>query len=202
MKSVKTVALMGASSLCFAVALLAAGPAVSSEPNSSLVEMAQMQPPNQNITNANNVADPQNDQSNAQYQAQMQLYQQQLQQYRASRANYEERAARYEGARDRYIASHARYHRAAWSERYEHRLIVDTSDLLGADVHTSSGRSAGHVEELAMASGHVDALRVTLDHGQGDVWIESADLRFDADRKVVMTDLSGQDLREMAGESF
>lgn len=56
--------------------------------------------------------------------------------------------------------------------------------------------------EIAMASGRVDALRVTLDHRKGDVWIESADLRFDADKKVVMTNLNSRNLFEMTKLSY
>ncbi len=202
MTSVKARALLSASSLCFALALSGAALAQSEPQSSSPAEQAQTQQLNQNITDSNAAADAQSNQNNAQYQAQQDRYQEQLRVYKASQKNYEERAASYEAARDRYAAAHARYHRAAWPTRYEHRLIVDTRDLLGAHVHTSNGRTVGHVAEIALASGHVDALRVTLDHSRGDVWIESADLRFDADRKVVMTDLDRQDLYEMTHETY
>jgi len=202
MMSVKTLALSGASPLCFALVLLAASPAAASGPDSSPAEQAQTQQLNQNITDANTAADVQDAQNNALYQAQQDRYREQLRLYRASRANYEERSANYFAARDRYIAGHARYHRAAWPARYEHRLIVDTNDLLGARVHTSNGRTVGHVAEIALASGRVDALRVTLDHRRGDVWIESTDLRFDADKKVVMTNLDRRDLYEMTHETY
>jgi hypothetical protein len=182
---------------CFALALSGAAFAQSSS-----AEQAQTQQLNQNITNANNAADAQSDQNNAQYQAQQQLYQEQLREYRARVRNYEERAGRYEASRDRYLAAHARYHRGAWSSRYEHNIVVYKGELLGARVETSNGRTIGHVEELALAGGHVDAVRVTLDRGYGDVWIESSDLRFDADERVVMTDLDRHDLYEMAHENF
>jgi len=202
MMSMKTFALSGASSLCFALVLLAAGPAAASEQDSSPAEQAQTQQLNRNITNANAAADAQSAQNNTLYQAQQDRYQEQLRQYKASQTNYEERAASYEAARDRYIAAHARYHRDVWPVRSNQRLIVETNDLLGARVHTSNGRTVGHVAEIALASGRVDALRVTLDHGKGDVWIESADLRFNADQKVVMTDLDRHDLYEMTHETY
>jgi hypothetical protein len=208
MTSVKTLALRGTAPLCFALAL--SGTALAQSANSqpsSPTELTQPQQLNQDTTtnaatdaqsdqnNANAATDSQSDQNNAQYQAQ-------LQQYKASQANYEEQAARYEAARDRYIAANARYRRGAWPSGYENSLIVDTSDLLGTRVQTAHGHTVGRVEEVALASGHVDALRVTLDNGLGDVWIESADLRFDADQKVVMTDLDGRDLREMTHETY
>jgi hypothetical protein len=202
MISVKTIAFSGAATLCFALALSIAGPAAASQPDSTSAEQAQTQQLNQNITNANAAADTQNDQNNAVYQAQNDRYQEQLRLYKASQSNYEERAASYLAARDRYIAGHARYHRASWPARYDHRLIVDTTDLLGARVHTSNGNTVGHVSEIALASGRVDALRVTLNNGRGDVWIESADLRFNADKKVVMTNLDRRDLYEMTHETY
>ena len=202
MQSVKTLALSGASSLCFALALSIAGPAAASQADSTPVEQTQTQQLNQNITNANTAADAQSSQNNAQYQAQQDSYQQQLSVYKARQMNYVERAANYEAARDRYIAGHARYHRAVWPARYDQRLIVDTRDLLGANVDTSNGRTVGHGVEIALASGRVDALRVTLDLNRGDVWIESADLRFDADNDVVMTNLDRQDLYEMTHETY
>jgi len=198
MQSVKTIALWGVLAPCFALVLSGAAFAQSSTP----AEQAQTQQLNQNVTNANNAAVAQSDQANAEYQAQQQLYQQQLQQYRASRQNYEERSARYYAARDRYISAHARYHRGVWSSRYEHSIVVYKADLLGAPVETYNGRIVGHVEELALANGHVDALRVTLNHDRGDVWIESADLRFNADERVVKTDLDRHDLYEMAHENY
>ena len=200
MNSVKTFALSGASSLCFALALLM--PAAASQPDSTPVEKAQTQQLNQNITNANANADAQSTEKNAVYDAQTARYQEQLSVYKAGQTNYEERAATYLAARDRYVAGHAGYHRASWPARYEQRLIVDTNDLLGARVHTSNGLTVGHVAEIALVSGHVDALRVTLDNSRGDVWIEAADLRFDGNKKVVMTNLNRRDLYVMTHETY
>lgn len=202
MLSVKNFALPSAFPVGFVVFLLAAGPAMASEPDSTPAEQAQTQQLNQNITNANTAADAKSTQDNAAFQAQQARYQEQLAVYKAGQKNYEERAADYLAARDRYVAGHARYHRVSWPSRYEQRLIVDTNDLLGARVHTANGRTVGHVAEIALASGRVDALRVTLENGGGDVWIESTDLRFDADKKVVMTNLNRRDLYAMTHETY
>jgi len=202
MMSVKTLALSGAASLCFALVLSIAGPAAASQQNSTPAEQTQTQQLNQNITDANTAVDTRSDQNNAVFQVQQDRYQEQLKLYKASQTNYEEHASSYLAARDRYIAGHARYHRAAWPVRDDQRLIVDTNDLLGARVHTYNGHAVGHVSEIALASGHVDALRVTLDNSRGDVWIESADLRFNADKRVVMTNLDRQDLYEMTHETY
>ena len=193
MQSLKTIVLCGVLAPCFALVLSGASFAQSSAP----AEQSQTQQLNQNITNANAAAIAQSNQANADYQAQQLQYQEQLRLYRANRHNYEERSSRYYAARDRYISSYARYHRYGWPSRYEHSLVVYTADLLDARVETYNGQMIGRVEELALANGHVDALRVTLDNGRGDIWIESADLRFNAERKVVVTNLDRHDLYEM-----
>ena len=141
--------------------------------------------------------------ANAQYQQQLQQYQQQQSQYQAQRQNYDAQALRYQAARDHYRAERARYHRFGWPARYEHSIIADKGELLGAPVRTYNGREVGHVEELSLSpAGHVDAVRVTLDRNNRNVWIESADLRFDADRRVVMTNLDRDDLYIMANETY
>jgi multidrug efflux pump subunit AcrA (membrane-fusion protein) len=193
MQSVKTIALWGVLAPCFALVLSGAAFAQPSTP----AEQSQTQQLNQNITDTNAAAVAQSDQANAEYQAQQQQYQEQLRLYKANRQNYEERSSRYYAARDRYISSHARYHRYGWPSRYEHSLVVYTAELLGARVQTYNGRTVGRVEELALANGHVDAVRVVLDSGRGDIWIESADLRYDSNRRVVMTNLDRRDLYEM-----
>jgi hypothetical protein len=191
MHSVKTIALWGVLAPCFALVL--SGAAFSETLPSSPAEQAQTQQLNQNITDANTAAVAQSD-KNAAYLAQQKQYQDQLVLYRANRANYEERSVRYYAARDRYISAYAPYHRYGWPSRYEHSLVVYTADLLGAPVKTYNGHTIGQVEELALANGHVDAVRVALDNGRGDIWVESADLRFDADKKVVVTNLGRNDL--------
>jgi len=145
----------------------------------------------------------QNDSQNATYQERVQQYQEQQRLYQAQRQNYDAQAQRYLAARDHYRADRARYHRFGWPAHYEHSIIADKGELLGAPVRTYNGRDIGHVEELALSpSGHVDAIRVTLDRDNRNVWIESADLRFDADARVVMTNLNRDDLYIMANETY
>ena len=132
-----------------------------------------------------------------------QTYQDQQQQYQTQERKYEAQADRYEAARDHYTAARAMYHRDRWSARYEHRIIVDTSELMDARVQTANGHVVGHVEEIARGPGnHVNAVRVALDRNNGEVWVDSGDLRFDADNKIVMTDLDREDLRVMSRETY
>ena len=192
MKSIRTIAIWGVLAPCFALALSGAAFAQSSTPT----ERAQTQTLNQNIIVANDTAAVQNDENNARFQAQ-------LKQYRASQRNYEEKAARYEAEHDRYAAQRVRYHRGPWPTRYEHNIVVYTADLLGARVLTYNGNTIGRVDEIALVpNGHVDALRVTVDSGRGDVWIDSADLRYDADKKVVLTNLDRNDVYLMTRERY
>lgn len=202
MMAFKSVSLSGALPLCFVALLLSAGRTVASEPNSTPAEKSQTQQLNQSITHANAVSDAETAEKSAVYQAQVDRYQEQLKVYRAGQENYEERAAAYLAARDRYVSAHARYHRASWPADADKRLIVDTNDLLGADVHTWNGHTVGHVVEIALISGKVSALRVSLDSRKGDVWIESPDLRFNADKKFVMTNLSRRDLNAMSRDTY
>jgi len=173
MQSVKTLALWGTLAPCFALMLSGAA-------------FAQAAP-----------ADP------ASPAAQQQVYQQQQQQYLSQEQKYEEQAERYRAARDRYATERAHYRRGAWPARYEQSIVVDSTDLLGARVQTANHHLVGYVEEIARGTGgHVDALRVELDRNGGDVWVDAGDLRFDADEKLVMTDLSRQDLNAMSRETF
>ena len=202
MMSIKSFALSSAFPVSIALLLLAAGPAAASEQNSTPAEKAQTQQLNQTVSDVNAVADAQSVEKNAVFKAQQDRYQEQLRRYRAGQQNYQERSTSYLASRERYISAHAGYHRASWPSRFDHHMIVDTNELLGADVHTADGRNVGHVVELALVSGEISALRVTLDYGRGDVWIESPDLRFLADRRVVMTNLDRRDLYVMSHESY
>jgi len=173
MRSIKTLALWGTLAPCLALVLSSAAVAQTPAPDATSPA------------------------------AQQQQYQDQQQQYQIQERNYQEQATRYEAARDHYADARARYRRGAWPSRYEHSLVVDTSELMDARVQTANGHTVGHVEEIARtAGGHVDALRVSLDRGYGDAWIEAPDLRFDANEKLVMTNLSREDLRVMAHESY
>ena len=196
MKLVKTLAIRGALLSCFAPCLFGAAFAQSSTTDSApSAQRAETKALNQEVLKANQDAEAQYERNTARYQVE-------LTQYRANQQKYEEQSARYEAAQDRYAAQRALYRRGAWPSRYEHSIIVETTELLGAPVQTSNGHKIGHVEEIALGNGRVDALRVTLDHNKGDAWIGSADLRFDVDKKAVITNLSNQDLNKMTLERY
>jgi len=186
MKPVRTLLLCGALAPCFALAL--SGAAVADSAAHAPWQLGQV---------------AQNDNQNATYQERLQTYQEQQRLYQAQKQNYDAQASRYAAARDRYRDQRARYHRFGWPAHYEHSIIAEKGELLGAPVQTYRGHTVGHVEELALSpSGHVDAIRVTLNRNDRNVWIESADLRFDADARIVMTNLDRDDLYVMSNETY
>ncbi len=88
-----------------------------------------------------------------------------------------------------------------WPDRFAHwTLEEDDADLVGQRVQILGGAHVGTVADVAPSpSGHVEALYVKLDSGK-EVWIDQADIRYDRDGRVVMTDLASNDLRSMADE--
>jgi molecular chaperone GrpE (heat shock protein) len=180
-----------------AMAQTADNPAMPST-HSTPAEQAQTNRLNNAAANDAASANQAAEQTNAQAQ---QRYQSQQQQYQAAKQDYAAQTARYHADRARYAAERAHYRRTSWEPRYEHELIVARSDLVGAHLMTGS-HDVGRVQTMATgANGHVEALRVALHRG-GNVWIDAADLRFDPQNHVVVTDLSRHDLHEMAKESF
>jgi hypothetical protein len=170
--------------------------------HSTPAEQAQTQQLNNAAADSAATANQANSQAEMQSDQQQQQYQQQQQQYQAAQQNYADQSARYEAQRSRYAAERARYHRGAWPARYEDELIVSRSGLVDSRLLVD-GHDMGRVTDIATGpGGHVDAVRVALDHDRGDVWIDAADLRFDPDNHVVVTDLSRHDVHEMARESF
>lgn len=138
---------------------------------------------------------------NANAQAQ-QRYERQQQEYQAAKEDYRAQTARYHADRARYAAQRAHYHRHHWEPRYADELIVNRADLIGMHVLTG-GHDVGRVQTMATSpGGHVEALRVALNHDDAQVWIDASDLRFDPQSHVVVTDLSRHDLHEMAQETF
>jgi len=144
------------------------------------------------------------DNQNAQdrYEHQQKVYDQQQQQYANAKASYEDEAARYLAAKDRYAADRARYQRGEWPSRYERLTFLDSDQIVGAPVKTYTGESIGRAEGLARIDGRVQAVRVLLNDSTQHVWIDRADLRFDKNERLLVTDFAEHDLKTMARESY
>jgi hypothetical protein len=171
-------------------------------------EHAQTNDLNAQVSGANNAADQQAGAADAQYQASQQQYQNQLQQNQAAQEDYQEKSATYasqtaayENLRARYAAERAAYHRGVWPDRWSRWTLDEANaDLMGQRVEILGGDHVGTVTDIARApNGHVEALYVKLDSGK-EVWIDQADIRYDAGGRVVMTNLASTDLRHMADE--
>jgi hypothetical protein len=176
--------------------------------HSTPAEQAATAALNNQVSDANRMADAQADQNNAQYQQQQQQYQDQLQQHQAAmqenqadQQRFENRTAAYEALRARYAAERAAYHRSVWPARYS-RWTLDESDpgLKGQRVEIIDGDRVGTVVDIAHApNAHVEALLVQLDSDKL-VWIDQADVRYDRADGIVMTNLDRSDLHQMADE--
>lgn len=189
MRVLKTTLLLGA-----ILPFFAAAPAQDSEQTPE--EQQQTQQLNEDQAT-------QGSENNAVYEQQQEQYQEQQRRYQAEKQRYEEQAERYEAARDRYSEERARYHRYEWPSRYEHLTFVDSDEVIGAPVETYSGRDVGRVENIARSrSGRIDAVQVALDDGDSRVWIDRGDLKYDADDRLLVTDLARHDLYAMAREQY
>jgi hypothetical protein len=171
-------------------------------------EHAQTEGLNAQVSGTNAAADQKAATGDAQYQASQQQYQNQLQQNQAAQqdyqnksADYASQAASYENLRARYAAERAAYHRGIWPDRWSHWTLDEANaDLMGQRVEILGGAHVGTVTDVARSpAGHVEALYVKLDSGK-EVWIDQADIRYDRDGRVVMTNLASNDLRAMSDE--
>ncbi len=171
-------------------------------------EHAQTEGLNAQVSGANAAADQKAVTGDAQYQASQQQYQNQLQQNQAAQQDYQDKSAAYasqtaayENLRARYAAERAAYHRGVWPDRWSRWTLDEANaDLIGQRVEILGGAHVGTVTDIARSpAGHVEALYVKLDSGK-EVWIDQADIRYDRDGRVVMTNLASNDLLHMADE--
>jgi hypothetical protein len=162
--------------------------------HSTPTEQAQTQRLNRDISNNNSAVDQKNDANNAQYQEKMG-------EYATQKENYDAQMTTYAALRDRYRAERAAYHRAVWPHPYKDQIVESDRGLMDARVQTVSGAQVGTVNAIArMPDGGVEGLRIALDNG-GTAWLDSSDVRFDHDARVVMTNLDRDDLNLMAAEN-
>jgi hypothetical protein len=175
-------------------------PTTSSTP----AEQAQTLQLNQNAADAaagaNSQAASQASANDTQNQVQQMQYQNQQGTYEAQKEDYDAKMVAYDALRDRYATERAAYHRDLWPDSYTNRLLMNDAGLIDSRVEVVNGDTVGRVTDIARGpNGHIDALRVALDNGQ-ITWVDAADVRFDHDAGIVMTDLSRNDLNAMTEE--
>jgi hypothetical protein len=141
----------------------------------------------------------------AQYQDQQQQYQQQQQQYQNDQQHYQNQKDRYWDERADY--NYDRTHPATWwHDHYEHASLnrfydIPRSELVDLRVASEDGFTVGRIREVDKHDdGRVAAVRVEFRDGES-AWVKARDLRYDADDRIVFTDLSVHELRAIARNS-
>ncbi|MEJ1968296.1 MAG: PRC-barrel domain-containing protein [Rhizomicrobium sp.] len=122
-------------------------------------------------------------------------YNQRLNDYDAQRATYDRDRARYH-------AEHADYaHR--WDAFYGHDRFRDVGtvperDLMGLSVSSRGGSSIGRIRDVDFdARGGITRVAVSTG-GDNVAWIDADDVRYDPQTRTVMSDLSRDQVGDMA----
>jgi hypothetical protein len=139
-------------------------------------------------------------------------YQVQQDQYQAQQQQYENDQMRYQAQQDRYRDERAEffYDRSHpytwWRDRYERASLdlfygVPRDELIDLRVVRDDGFTIGRIRGYERASdGRVAAVKIVFRNG-GVAWIKARDLRYDPDSRIVFTDLTVPELREIARNS-
>ncbi len=143
--------------------------------------------------------------SQAQYQDQQQQYQDQQQKYQNDQQAYRDQQRNYWDERADY--NYDRTHPGDWwHERYERATLnrfydIPRAELIDLRVSTEDGFRVGRIRELDRHDdGRVASVRVEFRDGES-AWVRARDLRYDPDDRIVFTDLSLHELREIARNS-
>jgi hypothetical protein len=140
-----------------------------------------------------------------QYQDQQYRYQNQVEHYQNSRD-------RYEAQRDRYLDERAEYNYdrshpyAWWHERYERATLshfygIPRAELIGLRVMRDDGFTLGRIRQVdRRPDGRVAAVRIVFRNGDSG-WVRARDLRYDIDDRIVFTDLTYPEIRELERNS-
>ncbi len=156
----------------------------------------------QNDAAASNGADAA---TQAQYQDQQVQYQNQVQQYQGDQDRYQAQKDRYQDDRAEY--NYDRSHPYAWwHDRYERASLnsfydIPRDDLIDLRVAREDGYSVGHIREIERRpDGRVAAVKIAFRDGE-HAWVRARDLRYDPDDRIVFTDLSVMELRDLERNS-
>ena len=194
-----------------AIAALVVGAAFAQETgttqNSTPAEKAQTQDLNagQQQDAVSNAAV--SDAAQQDYQAKLQVFEQQQHTYQQQRAHYDNEKARYEA--NRTVWRH-RYDTAHWGARsyydvsYEDSHLVRLSTLADpqyqlafAMVVGPGGNWVGKINDVDSSwGGHPERVQIAISDTKA-VWVDPRELRYDLDEHVVVTNLTGDQLRAM-----
>jgi hypothetical protein len=183
--------------------LLLAGPALAQSnyynTNPTPEERAQTNQLNSNAADQAQRDADSNASANADFQAKQNAYDRDRADYDAKRAAYDRARERYEA--DRYVRYGYYGHR--WDAFYGYTRFHDvdrmrSGELLGLRVSTRGGGQVGRIRDVD-TNGYGRVTRVLVSVGYDrTAWIDADDLRFDPVTRVVMTNLSRDQIDDMA----
>jgi hypothetical protein len=205
----RTLALSGASVLLttFGATSVVADPAAGNPytQNPTPEERAQTnQLNNQAQGQATSDADA-NAEDQDQYQDQQSQYQDQVQQYQNSQDRYQARKDRYLDERAEYNFDRSHPY-AWWHERYERATLNDfygvpRDELIDVRVMRDNGFVLGRVREVdRLPDGRIGAVRIVFRNGDY-AWVKARNLRYDVDDRIVFTDLTYPEIRDLERNS-
>jgi multidrug efflux pump subunit AcrA (membrane-fusion protein) len=147
---------------------------------------------------ASDMGQQQYQQQQQQYQDQQQRYQHDQQAYSAQQQNYWDERADYNFDRTHPGAWwHDRYQQASLNHFYD----IPRSELIDLRVATDDGFRVGRISELDRHDdGRVSSVRIEFRDGES-AWVHARDLRYDPADRIVFTDLSLHELRQIARNS-
>jgi hypothetical protein len=141
----------------------------------------------------------------AQYQAQQNQYQMQQDQYQRDQDRYQMQQDRYRDERAEFYYDRSHPY-TWWRDRYERASLnlfygVPRDELIDLRVIRDDGFTIGRIRGYERApDGRVAAVKIVFRDG-GVAWIRARDLRYDPDNRIVFTDLTIPELRELAHSS-
>jgi hypothetical protein len=141
----------------------------------------------------------------AQNDANQAQYQQQQDQYQNDQAHYQAQKDRYLDERAEYNFDHS-HPGAWWHERYEraslnHFYDIPRTELVDMRVVRDDGFVLGHIRTIDRApDGRVESVQIRFRNGES-AWVKARDLRYDLDDRIVFTDLSYPEIRELERNS-
>ena len=133
-------------------------------------------------------------------------------QYEQQMDQYQNAQSRYQAQKDRYLDERAEYNfdrshpYAWWHERYERATLnhfygVPRAELIDLRVMRDDGFTLGRIREVDRhPDGRVAAVRIVFRNGDS-AWVKARDLRYDIDDRLVFTDLSYPEIRELERNS-
>jgi len=133
-------------------------------------------------------------------------------QYRQQQDQYQADQDRYQAQKDRYLDERAEYNfdrshpSTWWRDRYERATLngfyeIPSAELVDLRVVREDGFVLGRIHDVhRRPDGRIWEVRVVFRNGDSG-WVKARDLRYDVDNRLVFTDLSYPEIREIERNS-